>query len=411
MSITLADFLSPLKTQNVQVVVKDLNLNNLAKLYADTIASIDTKLSERTVNRWDIIRHNMVVVYLDDNGDTPIIPVESVTINETSVQISLDGMVELIATVLPEDATDKTVSWISSDEAVATVENGVVTAVSEGTVLIYASAGDVISDACQVTVSNEIIHVESIKFEETAISLNPGTTAFLAINILPENATDKTVTWISGDETIATVEDGVVHALAEGSTIITVTTTDGGYSDNCLITVSESVIQVESVTLNQNIIDVEIGSDSIILEATVLPEDATDKTVTWASSDESVATVENGIVSFIGVGQADITASAGDVVSEPCVVTVSESSIVHVESVTLSDSTLTLELGGEPATITATILPEDATDKNLVWHSSDENVVTVEDGVITIVGEGNASITATADNITSEPCEVSVVGM
>lgn len=407
MSITLADFLTPLKTQNVQVVVKDLNLNNLAKLYADSISQINTTLSERTVNRWDIIRFNMIVVYLDDNGDTPVIPVESVSINETSIEITLDGMYQLVATVLPEDATDKTVTWITTDENIATVNNGVVTAVSEGTAIIYASAGDMISDGCTVTVSENIVHVESVQFVDKILSLNVGETKELEIEILPENATDKSVSYSSSDETVASIENNTVTALKEGMIVITVTTIDGGLTDSCALTVIEPIIQVESVTLNQNTLDLEVGSESVILTATVLPENATDKTVTWASDNESVATVENGVVTVISPGIAVITASAGDIVSEPCIVTVTES-VIHVESITLNESEMNLTVGEEPSILTATIIPENATDKTLVWHSSNEDIVTVENGILTIIGVGSSNITATADGVESNICVVNV---
>ena len=407
MSITLADFLTPLKTQNVQVVVKDLNLNNLAKLYADSISQINTTLSERTVNRWDIIRFNMIVVYLDDNGDTPVIPVESVSINETSIEITLDGMYQLVATVLPEDATDKTVTWITTDENIATVNNGVVTAVSEGTAIIYASAGDMISDGCTVTVSENIVHVESVQFVDKILSLNVGETKELEIEILPENATDKSVSYSSSDETVASIENNTVTALKEGTIVITVTTIDGGLTDSCALTVIKPIIQVESVTLNQNTLDLEVGSESVILTATVLPENATDKTVTWASDNESVATVENGVVTVISPGLAVITASAGDIVSEPCIVTVTEP-VIHVESITLNESEMNLTVGEEPSILTATIIPENATDKTLVWHSSNEDIVTVENGILTIIGVGSSNITATADGVESNICVVNV---
>lgn len=407
MSITLADFLTPLKTQNVQVVVKDLNLNNLAKLYADSISQINTTLSERTVNRWDIIRFNMIVVYLDDNGDTPVIPVESVSINETSIEITLDGMYQLVATVLPEDATDKTVTWITTDENIAIVNNGVVTAVSEGTAIIYASAGDMISDGCTVTVSENIVHVESVQFVDKILSLNVGETKELEIEILPENATDKSVSYSSSDETVASIENNTVTALKEGTIVITVTTIDGGLTDSCALTVIEPIIQVESVTLNQNTLDLEVGSESVILTATVLPENATDKTVTWASDNESVATVENGVVTVISPGIAVITASAGDIVSEPCIVTVTEP-VIRVESITLNESEMNLTVGEEPSILTATIIPENATDKTLVWHSSNEDIVTVENGILTIIGVGSSNITATADGVESNICVVNV---
>lgn len=342
---------------------------------------------------------------------SPIIHVESIMLQETTISLNIGGTTTLVPTILPDDATDKTVIWNSSNEAIATVENGVVTAISEGDAIVTVTSFDGNHSAqCEVLVRQEIIPVENIEINQSALELNIGDSPIqLQVTVLPEDATDKTVVWASSDPSIITVSDeGLVTVVGVGMSNITASSGDI-VSEPCVVTVSEQIIQVESVVLSESTLNLELGGESVILTAEVLPIDATDKTVTWASDNESVVTVDDGIVAILGVGQANITASAGDVVSEPCVVTVIEQQVVHVESVTLNESTLNLEVGGEPVTLTATILPENATNKTLSWTSSDESVVSVENGVITIIGEGNASITASADNVISQPCEVTVI--
>lgn len=409
MSITLKDFLTPLKTLNVKVVVKDTDLNILCKFYADSISSLNEVLALRTVNSWDIIKNNALTIYLDGTSQ-PDIPVESVTLSESALNIQVGMSMRIFATVLPEDATYPEVTWFSSDVTIASVEDGVITGHNEGNVTIYATADEVVSNMCEVVVESvvPIIPVESISLQETEISLNTGDTYTLIPTILPENATDKSVSWISSNEAIATVQDGLVNALMDGNVTITVTTFDGGFEASCEVIISEPIIQVESVSINESSIDLVEGAEPIQLSVTILPNDATDKSVVWASSNEEVAIVdENGLLTIIGVGTTDITASSGDIVSEPCIINVSQA-IIQVESVTLNESTLNLEVGGEQVTLTAEVLPENATDKTVSWTSSDENVVTVNDGVITIIGEGNAEITASAGDVVSEPCEVIV---
>lgn len=140
-------------------------------------------------------------------------------------------------------------------------------------------------------------------------------------------------------------------------------------------------VAVESVTLDKTEASLQIG-ETITLTATVLPENATDKTVAWSSSDTSVATVDNdGKVTAIKAGDAKIIASVGDIKAE-CAVTVNEAT-VEVESVAISEKEINMTVG-DNTRLTATVMPENATDTAVVWSSSNENVVAVDkDGRLT----------------------------
>ena len=171
-------------------------------------------------------------------------------------------------------------------------------------------------------------------------------------------------------------------------------------------------IAVESVTLNEETLSLEVGGTST-LEAAVLPEEATDKTVTWESSDPTIATVTDGTVTAVAVGEAVITATAGEA-NDSCTVTVAQAQTitetqetVEVTGVALDSTSLELTVGGETKTLTATVTPENATDKTVTWESSDPTVATVTDGVVTAVAAGTATITAKAGDITAE-CAVTV---
>ena len=143
------------------------------------------------------------------------------------------------------------------------------------------------------------------------------------------------------------------------------------------------------------------------MTATVNPEDATDKSVTWSSSDRLVATVNKGVVTAVGAGEATITAKTADGGhTATCKVTVTSNA---VESVSLDKTELKLEKG-QTGNITATVNPEDATDKSVTWSSSDRLVATVNKGVVTAVGAGEATITAkTADGGHTATCKVTVI--
>ncbi len=162
-----------------------------------------------------------------------------------------------------------------------------------------------------------------------------------------------------------------------------------------------SIISVESVSLNETEHTFYGIGHTLTLIATVKPDDATDKTVTWTSSNTSVATVSEGKVRSIAGGTATITAKAGDK-SATCAVTV----IVPVSGITLSQTSLSLEVA-KTITLTATVKPDNATDKTVTWTSSNTSVATVSNGTVTAVAAGTATITAKAGD-KSATCVVTV---
>ena len=157
------------------------------------------------------------------------------------------------------------------------------------------------------------------------------------------------------------------------------------------------------MTLNQSSLTLVVGESST-LSATVSPADAPDKTVSWTSSNTSVASVSNGVVKAVSEGSATVTASCGGK-SATCVVTVQKKTI-PVSSVTLKPTSLTL-IQGESATLTLTISPADATEQTATWSSSNSSIVTVTDGKVTAVREGTATISASCGGKSAE-CAVTV---
>ncbi|MBU5231285.1 Ig-like domain-containing protein, partial [Intestinimonas butyriciproducens] len=147
----------------------------------------------------------------------------SIELNKTALTLEVGKNETLTATVKPDNAEDKTVTWTSSDETVATVENGKVTAVKAGTATITAKAGEQ-SASCAVTVNEATptpVPVASIELNKTALTLEVGKNETLTATVKPDNAEDKTVTWTSSDETVATVENGKVTAVKAGTATIT----------------------------------------------------------------------------------------------------------------------------------------------------------------------------------------------
>ena len=322
------------------------------------------------------------------------VEVSSVSLNTSTIEMVEGETFSLVATVLPKDAEYDGVIWASSNASGANVNSGAVSAVKEGTATITASAGGK-SATCSVKVSSKIVAVTSITLDKTSLSMKVGETETITAIVSPDNATDKTVEWGSSDVAVATVADGIITAKKSGEA--TITAKSGSCIAECKVTIT---VSAESVTLDKTSLSLAIG-ESATLTATVKPDDATDKTVAWSSSDESVAKVDNGKVTAVKSGKATVTAKCGVKTAE-CAVTVT----VPVSSITLDKTTLSLVIG-ESFTLTATVKPDDATDKTVTWSSSDESVARVDNGKVTAVNAGQAKISAAVGNITTS-CNVVV---
>ncbi len=309
----------------------------------------------------------------------------------------------LTAGVLPEDASETGIVWKSSDESIATVKNGKVSAKAGGEVVITAVSADneKIAAECKVTVRQL---PQSVELSAESKTMNVGDTYALVATVKPENTYDKTVTFTSSDETVATVDkDGKVTAIKEGSAVITATASDGKTVAECKVKV---MVLAEKVNISLSEFTIEKGKGKV-LTATVSPENATEKEITWVSSNEKVATVdEKGKVIAVAGGEAVIRAmSTTDGVFAECKITVKVSS----KTLTIDKNEATLYLG-ETLTLKVELTPEDVTNKNIIWTSSDENVATVENGVVTPKGKGTAKITAkTEDTGLEAVCTVTVI--
>ena len=273
------------------------------------------------------------------------IRVESIELDSEELELIEGNSISLVATILPEDAENQNVIWSSSKKTVASVKDGEVTAVSVGEATITAKSEDGGKKAtCVVTVKPKHISVTAVSLDKTEVEMNPDDKVMLTATIAPENASNKSVLWSCSDESIATVIDGEVTALKVGEAIITATSEDGVKKATCKVTVNAKSVPVTGVSLNKQKVRVFINNE-LTLTATVAPEDATNKTLVWTTSNALVATVKNGVVKGISVGEADITVKTEDGNhSATCKVSVTE------ESQTQTKGPLTLDLG----TVTST---------------------------------------------------------
>lgn len=255
------------------------------------------------------------------------VPVQSVGLNKTELALEVGKTGTLEAIVEPSDATNKNVTWSSSNPEFATVDNGVVTAVSAGEAIITVTTEDGSKTAtCKVTVNApQTVPVTGVTLTKTELTLAEGGSEKLTATVEPANATNQTVTWSSNNEQVATVADGTVTAVKEGTAAITVKTADGNYQATCAVTVKPQNVLVTHISVTGTA-SLYVG-DTAKLTAKVEPTNATNPAVTWSSNNESVATVgTDGTVTAVSAGTATIRATAqdGSNVSGSCGVTVQQ---------------------------------------------------------------------------------------
>ncbi len=301
--------------------------------------------------------------------------------------------------VLPEDAYYKDVEWFSSDENIVTVdENGKIKAVGLGTAKVTAKSKDPFKAqrAPQIDFNVTVVKVVTgIEVSSDSQVLGQGMTQSIEYKVIPEDATNHKMEFVSSDPAVVAVaKGGKMTGKGGGECDITVKAMDGGEASATFHI--KVVVPVKSIQLDKKQLNALAGLKSEPLAVTVSPSDAEYQNYTWSSSDETIATVDDkGVVTGVAGGTAIITVTSAEPVPEPksasCKVTVTQA----VEYIGLeqdyeksSDRQLVLKL---------TVLPETASNKRVEWSSSNTDVATVSNGVVKFKKhEGSATITAKA---------------
>ena len=320
-----------------------------------------------------------------------------VTLNHSSLNLKENETAQLTASVLPDTAS-QSVTYSTSDATIATVTNtGLVTAVKEGTAVITATAADGSgkSASCTVKVGATAVDVPvtgiTLNHKEITIEVLKNTEQLVA-TVEPANATNKDVVFSSSNTNVAVVSnDGLVTAINNGTATITVTSKENpSIMAKCLVKVGAPVL-VTDVTVQPA--ELSLKTDATYqLSVAVLPSNADDRSVEYTTSNAAVATVSaSGLVTAKGPGSATITVAAKDGSGKKatCTVTVTQ----PVKGVTVSPSSVVIQQGNVQK-LTASVVPENATNKELIYKSSNETVAIVSnDGIITARSEGWATIT------------------
>ena len=316
----------------------------------------------------------------------------------------------LSASVSPEAASDRAVAWSSSDRSVATVDKaGTVHGLRPGTATVTATAEGK-SGTCAVTVKAKAVNVTDVSLDRTELTLTEGEAETLTATVRPDNADNKKVTWSSDKTEIATVDgSGKVTAVKPGEAVITVTTEDGGKTATCKVTVKAKAVNVTEVTLDKTELTLTEG-EAETLTATVRPDNADNKKVTWSSDKTEIATVDgSGKVTAVKPGEAVITVTTEDGgKTATCKVTV-KAKVVPVTGVDVKPWSVTIGANGTTK-LTCTVAPSNATNRNVRWESDNPSVATVDsDGNVRAVSAGVAKVSAvTEDGGFRSGCTVTV---
>lgn len=323
------------------------------------------------------------------------IKVTGITLNETSKTLAIGEILSLSETITPNNASNPKVSWSSSNEAVATVENGKVTAVGKGTATITVTAEDGSHKAasCTVTVLKLPESISVSGGHDLFLNDNANKTVQLTSIVLPADASDTSVTWSSSNDSIATVSNtGLVTAKGLGTATITATA-NGNTS-----LLAQCQVEVKNYITGLDI----IGNDEVAVggygqyKVSITPSTASDQSISWATNNNNIATIDrNGVVQGVSQGTVIITATATD---RNTVFAQKEISVYQpIKEISISGTNaLTV---GKTTTLTTHVLPTNANISKITWSTDNAAIATVnQNGVVTAKGNGIVYITASASD-------------
>lgn len=338
-----------------------------------------------------------------------VVPVESVTITSAPYQINVGETVTLNATVLPQNATSKSLTWTSSAPGVARVVNssfGMVEGISAGTATITATATDGSGKSASVILTvvgsqpQPDTHVTGVSISPSgSVTLTVGSSKKFTATVVPSNASDKYVSWSVGDRNVATVDSGGnVQAVGAGTTVVTVKTRDGGYTASCTVNV-EKKPELESIRLEPQTVSLYTGQKYSQLKAVYTPAGIIPEMSIWRSSNSSVAKVDNyGIIEALSPGSTKITLVADGITSNPCVVNVSNKPTYSISNVGSDGLKINV---GEAYQLEVTFNPPEASYLKLAWDFKNTGtpVLQVEDGKVLGLKKGSATVYVWIDGV------------
>ena len=338
------------------------------------------------------------------------VKVQQITLNPSASSVVVGESLQIAAKVLPENATNATLKWKITPENILkpTAAPGQFTAQQVGEALVRAEAvdGSGVSAECKIVVKPRL--VQSISLNATQKHLVIGDSFTLTATLSPENATNRNVIWklVSGDA-IALSVDGVIQAKKVGEALVRAEAADGsGVSAECRVVVKPRLVQ--SISLNATQKELIVG-DAFSLTATAMPENATNRNMVWKLvSGDAISLSNTGVIQAKKVGEALVRAEAADGsgVSAVCKVVV-KPRLVQAISLNATQKELII---GDSFSLTATAMPENATNRNIVWKLVSGDAISLSNtGVIQAKKVGEALVRAEAADGSGVTAECKVV--
>ena len=337
----------------------------------------------------------------NNNDDNQL--VATIVINRKSVTLKVGEQITLSGDVLNANEDNPIITWISEDTDIVSVDDeGVVTANKEGTAIVTASYEDLKTE-CEVIVSGtKAPDLESIAFSQgSSLELKKGTGVLLQVIKTPENANEENITFTTDNSSVATVSDtGYVNAIDTGTTSITAKTENG-----LTTSITIKVIANGQTTIEPTKLDILGLSNELVvgktatLKTSIQPSNATNRTLTFASTNPGIATVDNnGVVTGIKAGSCTITASTYNGIRATITITVNSNTVEATGIEITTGQTISMKVNGIKR-IKYNVLPENATNKSVTFTSSNTNVARVDsNGLVAGAGVGSAIITVKTAN-------------
>lgn len=377
---------------------------------------------------FDSIVVNVISRYTSVDSVT-LVDVNNNTLSN-SINLNIGEEVSIKFLLNPSNATLKEANWTNSNSSKVSMKDSVGYALIKGLevgssdieITVKDYNGNVKTDSVKVNVinSNQPVLVSSIALSPTSVTLNPNGTYKFNVTVSPNNATNKGVIWSSNDTNVVSVDqNGNIKALKEGTAKIRVTAQDGsGKYVEASVTVESSKptnVLVTGVSLNASTVKMYVGQSYQLIH-TIKPSNATNKGVTWSSSNTNVVSVSNGKIVGKSSGKARITVTTNDGrYSAYTDVTVINRPNSSSSSNSSSNSSSSSSSGSSSSSISSSIdivkdmielnkgseekleykLSQDLTDSIIIWKSSNTDVAVVKNGIVTAISDGEATITAT----------------
>ena len=301
------------ETKNINAEVNPSNASNKKLFYSSSDSSVVSIDSSGNMTGNEL--GSAIITIVAENKSTSYkvnvvdkINLESISISPSTMNLTEGNTGKLSISFSPENATDKSITWKSSNTGIVTVDaSGNIKAISAGNATITATSNDGgYTSSSKITVNPLNKSLKGISLNKTELTLTVGESENLSVSYNPSYASNKEVTWSSSNKNIATIDNGKVTAIKPGTTEIKVISNEGKYESVCKVTVLSPPI--ESIKFEQDEQTVYVGSVTS-LKTISTPEDTMINDPIWTSSDETIATIDNGKLTALKVGKTTVTVS------------------------------------------------------------------------------------------------------